>query len=214
MASGHKSYEILIGDAVNSPVTKPENGKDYYRIFTATLFTILAFSTLIFFLGFASSSSFHRHRSIDMSNQKTIGYEGGIFTIFSTDCDKGAALDNEFVCSDLRTDDDKAAGFNPSIAWSNAPSNTVELLLLMTTTYGNDQTKYDWIFYSIPSTYTEIPSDIANENGLCDASGDYGSCGGTWPDRPEYYYKVYEYHEFALMTVSTKDASGHNNSRL
>ena len=200
MATGRNDYQscktvaqdaqdiVVLERGELADIIQSEDGKISTNTFA--MFASSATLLLMLVLALTYSSPFDSYGNVELKKHHDTQTEDAIFTISSPDFYIGDEMDNKFVCSDLRTDDDEAPGYNPTIQWSNAPSDTAEFLLLMTTTYGDDETKYDWIYYGISAALGGIPADVSNENGLCDST--YGSCGGTSPDRPEYYYKVNE----------------------
>jgi phosphatidylethanolamine-binding protein (PEBP) family uncharacterized protein len=50
-------------------------------------------------------------------------------------------------------------GSTPALSWSNVPSGTTELAVLMTTLPGDGTTKYNWVLYGIPATKTSLAKD-------------------------------------------------------
>jgi len=72
---------------------------------------------------------------------------GGTFSLTSS---LGTALTAAFTCDGV--------GSSPDLAWSNLPSNTSELALLMSTE-APGQTKYNWILYNIPAGISLLKRD-------------------------------------------------------
>ena len=62
----------------------------------------------------------------------------------------GTALTAPFTCD--------GTGSSPDLAWSNLPSNTSELALLMSTE-APGQTKYNWVLYNIPAGISKLKRD-------------------------------------------------------
>lgn len=111
------------------------------------------------------------------------------FTIWSPSFTEAGSLNINYTCIALGV---PTGGKSPPLAWSNSPKGTAQYLVFMKSNYydesNGNELKYDWILYDIPSSTTSLPENVSNETGYCDSA--YGLCGGTTPEKPEYYYKA------------------------
>jgi len=125
--------------------------------------------------------------------------DGGALTVTSTAFTDGGALPAEYTCDGV--------GHSPALAWSGAPSGTVEYALLMTTV-ANDGLKWNWVVYGIPSS----------ASGIATGATDVGTAGLT-SDGPNLAYsppcsqgpgaKTYTFTLYALSAKPSLPSDPH-----
>jgi phosphatidylethanolamine-binding protein (PEBP) family uncharacterized protein len=136
------------------------------------------------------------------------------FTIYSSEFEDGDRMPTEYTC--IASD----GGISPPLKWKNAPSGTVQYMLLLSTINDDpDQdapcVRYDWTLYDIPADTSEIKEGN---------SDDVGTEGGTFPNESgvsKYYYKppcphgegekTYTYTLYALSDDLVKIAKKSND---
>ena len=81
------------------------------------------------------------------------GGSGGISTPtsnFSVSSSLGSTMTTAYTCD--------GTGSSPDLTWSNAPANTAEFALLMST-QAPGLTKYNWVLYNIPAQTSQLKRD-------------------------------------------------------
>jgi phosphatidylethanolamine-binding protein (PEBP) family uncharacterized protein len=94
-------------------------------------------------------------------------------TVSSSIGASGSAMSSNYACTLYG-----GLGYSPDLSWSECPSSTVELALIMTT-IALDGTKYNWILYNIP---TYVSSLSTNTTGV--------GIQGLGSDGPNYGYQA------------------------
>jgi phosphatidylethanolamine-binding protein (PEBP) family uncharacterized protein len=122
----------------------------------------------------------------------------GNFTLSSS---LGSTLTAAFTCD--------GTGSSPDLTWSNAPSNTTEFALLMSTE-APGQTKYNWVLYNIPSQTSQLKRDTFGI-GTSGIGDDGAYLGYQTPCSSGAGLKSYTFTLYALSSspaLLTKPASG------
>lgn len=89
---------------------------------------------------------------------------------------------------------------SPPIGWSNVPAGTVSFLLVMDDPEAPSGTFTHWVIYNIPAEFNGLAEGLATlgelENGILQASNDFGEVGYGGPCPPigqthTYFFTVY-----------------------
>ena len=151
-----------------------------------TLLVSKLFPLLIIFFAFTqctqstSSSSSNKNLltaaavyTYNTASKCTSSSSSTTLTVSSSIGASGSAMSSNYACTLYL-----GLGYSPDLSWSECPSSTVELALIMTT-IAQDGTKYNWILYNIP---TYVSSLSTNTTGV--------GTQGLGSDGPNYGYQA------------------------
>ena len=119
--------------------------------------------------------------------------DGGTLPVDNT-CDGGAGMTSP----------------NPALAWSAAPTGTVELALTMTTV-ALDGTKYNWVLFHIPASATALTSGTTVGTAGVSTDGKdlryYPPCS-TGPGLKTYTFTLYALSAAPTFSVPESQVTG------
>lgn len=114
------------------------------------------------------------------------------FTLTSPIVANGGSLPSEYTCDGV--------GASLALAWANAPSNTKEFALLMTTLPGDGTTKWNWVLYHIPVAATALARNT-QDVGVAGVGSDGPTAAYQPPCSQGPGAKVYTFTLYALSAV-------------
>jgi Raf kinase inhibitor-like YbhB/YbcL family protein len=126
-------------------------------------------------------------------------------TLTSTAFSEGAPIPSDYTCD--------GADISPPLAWSEVPSGTQSLALIVDDPDAPRGTWVHWVLYNVPATVTELPPNVPLErslpNGAKQGRNDFGKIGYGGPCPPRgthrYYFKLYALDtQLALDAGATK----------
>jgi phosphatidylethanolamine-binding protein (PEBP) family uncharacterized protein len=196
---------------VNSSAKKVvvENIASFFKTWVSVISLVGVIVIALFGFSFVQ-----RPRTSFYDRSSKSSFKSNKFTLYSTEFDDGDSIPVDYTC--FASD----GGVSPPLKWTNAPSGTVQFMLLLSTenddtNKGDTCTRYDWVLYDIPADTTKIKEGN---------SDNVGTEGGTFPNTSgvtKYYYKppcpqgegekTYTYTLYALSDDLAKIAKKSND---
>ncbi len=126
------------------------------------------------------------------------------FSLVSTAAGEGSAMPAAFTCD--------GSGATIPLSWTNLPSGTASLALLMTTLPGDGTTKWNWILYEIPASVSRLAmstTGVGKLGAADDGAGNaYAPPCSQGPGAKTYTYTLYALSAAPVFSIPANQITG------